>query len=400
MTNSRIRPWRRLAEAAQALLVLGIPFLRIRGESALRFDIPTLRLHLFGTTLWMDEFFIVLVLLIAVTFMIIFITQLFGRLWCGWLCPQTVISDLTSYIVSSTGSMLRRAFAYLLTLVVSVVVAADLIWYFVSPYDFVPKLLSYSLGTTVWGFWIALTLIIFVNYAFVRHTWCATVCPYAKLQGVVFDDRTMRIAFDGRRRDECMDCRACVRVCPVHIDIRNGLSAACISCAECMDTCADRMSRKDRQGLIGYFFGQPGSEGPVIRGNVVIIGILALLSLALFLYLSLSRNPLDLTVLPDNDFTPRLSARQEFMERVVLAVENRGRTDLDVSVTAGAAGMPIRTVPNSFRIPAGDYRRIPITLFVPAAVNVQQTPVAEIVLKTSDEATVRGTTYLRRTGAQ
>src|SRR5512134_3439598 len=98
MTNNRIQTWRRLAEAAQAVLLLGIPFFRIGGESALRFDIPSLRLHFFGMTLWMDEFFIVLIALFFFTFLIIFITQVFGRIWCGWLCPQTVIIDMTRFL--------------------------------------------------------------------------------------------------------------------------------------------------------------------------------------------------------------------------------------------------------------------------------------------------------------
>ena len=97
-TSKRIQPWRRLVSALEAVTILGIPFLKIRGESALRFDIPSLRLHFFGLSLWMEEFFILLIAVIFLIFLFLLITLLFGRIWCGWLCPQTVLSDLTRFM--------------------------------------------------------------------------------------------------------------------------------------------------------------------------------------------------------------------------------------------------------------------------------------------------------------
>ena len=94
----RLRPWRRAAEWIQAAVALGLPFLRIRGESALRFDVPTLRLHAFGATVWMDEFFVVLAGSLFLLFAFLLLTVLFGRLWCGWACPQTALVDLTSFL--------------------------------------------------------------------------------------------------------------------------------------------------------------------------------------------------------------------------------------------------------------------------------------------------------------
>jgi polyferredoxin len=94
----KMRPLRWVTEILQAIIVIGLPFLKIRGESALRFDIPSLKLHVFGCTIWMQEFFIVLVATIFFTLFIAFITLVFGRIWCGWLCPQTVIVDFTPFV--------------------------------------------------------------------------------------------------------------------------------------------------------------------------------------------------------------------------------------------------------------------------------------------------------------
>jgi len=364
MTNRRIRPWRRTAEALQALLILGIPFVRIGGESALRFDIPTLRLHIFGTSLWMDEFFMVLIAIIFFTFLIVFITVLFGRIWCGWLCPQTVLNDLTWFMdrASSKGLMQKIA-AYVLTFLVSVIVAASLIWYFVSPYDFFASLLHGSLGTVTWGFWTTLTIIIFMNYAFLRQTWCATVCPYAKLQGALFDDRTMIIAFDKRRKDECMDCRACVTICPVHIDIRNGLNAACINCAECIDSCSEKMDRRQKKGLISYFFGNPGQQKNLLRQNAVLIGSITVLTLGFLLYLSLTRNLIDLTILPNYELKPRLTEGHEAVNAYTIAVKNKSRQDLALTVKAELQGSLVRITPEKIALKAGEYKRATVLVF-------------------------------------
>ncbi len=392
MTNRRIRPWRRFAEAVQAVLLLGIPFVRIGGESALRFDIPTLRLHLFGTILWMDEFFIVLIAVFFVTFLVIFITQLFGRIWCGWLCPQTVIIDMTGFLDRAQGkSLAQKTAAYFLTLLVSIIVAVDLIWYFISPYDFLPALMNGTLGTVSGGSWAVLSAVIFLNYAFLRHTWCATVCPYAKLQGALFDDRTMIIGFDIRRKGECMDCRACVRVCPVNIDIRNGLNAACISCAECIDACTERMERKKSESLISYFFGTPGSSGSLIRTNVIIIGSLTLLGLAFLLFLSLSRNPLDVTVLPGREFRARMTAQGEVINAYTLAVENRGQSDLSLSLKALRDGAQLKAAPEKIMIRAGEYTRVSAYVFSPGSAGSFQSGQAELILESDGPYNIRVT---------
>ena len=392
MTNNRIRPWRRFAEAVQAALFLGIPFVRIGGESALRFDIPSLRLHLFGVSLWMDEFFIVLIALFFFTFLVIFVTQLFGRVWCGWLCPQTVIIDLTWFLEQAKSkTFAQKAVAYGLTLVVSIIIAADLIWYFISPYDFLPALLNGTLGRVTSGSWAVLSAVIFLNYAFLRHTWCATVCPYAKLQGALFDDRTMIIGFDTRRKSECMDCRACVRTCPVNIDIRRGLNAACINCAECIDACTERMVKKKSESLISYFFGNPGSSGSLLRTNVIIFGSLTLLSLAFLLYLSLSRNPLDVTVLPGREFRARMTAQGEVINAYTLAVENRGQNDLVLSLKALRDGTQLKATPEKITIRAGEYTRIPAYIFSPGSAGSYQAGQSELVLESGRPYNIRVT---------
>ena len=314
----------------------------------------------------MDEFFIVLMGLFFLIFLTILVTLLFGRIWCGWLCPQTVIIDLTSFLDRSRSrGIAEKAVAYALTLLTCIIVAASLIWYFVSPYEFIPALLTGSLGSITWGFWISLSIILFLNYAFLRHTWCATVCPYAKLQGALFDSRTMVIAFDVRRQDECMDCRACVKICPVNIDIRKGLNAACINCAECLDACAGKLEKKQKPGLIGYFFGSPGSKRNLVRTNALLIGAVTILFLFFFLYLSFTRDPIDLTVMYNHDIKPRITEKGELLNSFLLAVENKSRHNREFTTSARLEGGAVSVQPETFVLKAGEYKRFPIYLQMP-----------------------------------
>lgn len=326
-----MRSLRRISEILQALLIIGLPFIKIRGNSALRFDIPTLRLHVFGCTIWMQEFFIVLIATIFLTLLIILITLVFGRVWCGWLCPQTVLADFTPFVDTARNSGLgQKMAAYALTFLISIIVAASLIWYFVSPYEFIPRFFEGTLGETTWGFWIVLTIIIFLNYALLRHKWCATVCPYAKMQSVIFDKSTLIIELDPQRADECIDCKSCAKVCPTGIDIRQGLDAACINCAECIDACNKVMARFKKQGLIHYAFGSGGEER-ILRQNFFVAGVFVLLFFVFYVYLSLTRIGVDMAVLP-YAMEARTTADGRIINAYMLAIRNMRDTPVDLTV--------------------------------------------------------------------
>ena len=362
----RIRTWRRVAEVCQAAVIVGLPFLKINGESALRFDVPSLQLYFFGLDLWMEEFFIVLIAVIFLSLLVILFTLLLGRIWCGWMCPQTVIADFTSFVdrVKYKG-IAEKVVPYSATFVISLFVAANLIWYFVSPYDFFPRLLEGRLGDVIWWFWIVLTAILFLNFVLVRRTFCATVCPYAKLQSTLFDSRTLLVAFDPRRRDECIECMACVRTCPVGIDIRKGQNAACIHCAECIDSCTGVMMPRRKKSLIGYFFGQPGDRGKILRLNVVLIGLVTAAFLAFFVYLLYTRVPVDMTVLPNYSFQPRINSEGKAINSYIISLRNMGRKDLDFKIVVqGNSGMA-RIVPDgTLHVKAGYSKNIPVYITI------------------------------------
>jgi cytochrome c oxidase accessory protein FixG len=356
----KMQPLRWVTEILQAIIIIGLPFLKIRGESALRFDIPSLRLHVFGCTIWMQEFFIVLVATIFFTLLIAFITLVFGRIWCGWLCPQTVIVDFTPFVDrANKKGFMYKLMAFSLTFLISIVVAASLIWYFVSPYEFIPDLVNGKLGATTWGFWVVMTIIIFLNYALLRHKWCATVCPYAKLQSVMFDKSTLIIEFDPKRSEECINCLSCVKVCPTGIDIRKGLDAACINCAECIDACNKVMSRLNKRGLIHYAFGF-GGEGKILRQNFFVVGGFAVLFLSFYAYMMITRTGLDVAVLP-HSMEPRITRDERIINAYVLSVKNMRNESVDLNVVVNRFDESlVQSITKPIHLESGKMDRFPL----------------------------------------
>jgi len=284
---SRIAPKRKLVQWLTTLLLLGIPFLRVGGESLLRLDAASRSILFFGASLRIEEFYLFLLAVLIFVFGFLFVTMLFGRVWCGWLCPQTALGDLADWIDRSASRIAAPAVAFLLRqfcyLFLSCLVAANLVWYFIAPGDFFARLWAGELGPVA-GISLACTsVLIYLDLALVRRTFCKTVCPYGRIQLLTMDRSTLTLEFDPKQKDVCLRCGACVRACPTGIDIRKGLQIECINCGRCLDACRDIMEKRGRGGLIHYTFGETdlGGGRPLNRRTLVLAGLIALLSVFL-----------------------------------------------------------------------------------------------------------------------
>jgi cytochrome c oxidase accessory protein FixG len=365
MTGSgAIQRYRRAAGAIQAILFVGLPFLRVGGESALRFDVPTLRLHAFGAAIGIDELFVTLPALIFLTLLLLLVTVAFGRIWCGWSCPQTVLGDLTRLVQPWPGRVARpwrRAGGFALTALVSLVAGAATTWYFVPPAQFLGDLATGRLGPVVSGSWVVLSAVLFLDLAFVRGRFCATACPYARLQGVLYDAHTLTIGYDQRRAQDCVDCGACVRCCPTGIDIRDGAQMECIACAECIDACRPIMLKlKRKTDLVGYFFGEPGRARRLLRPATV--GLAAATLLALGATVAAARavagSSFDLTVVSDSGFAPRLAPDGRALMAYQVSLENHGTTPVTVRLAMAAPGVVVSLRPSEVLLQAGGHHRL------------------------------------------
>jgi polyferredoxin len=244
MWKNRRRTVALLGGAATLLL----PFFRIRGRSAARFDLPTLSLHFFGAVVPIDEFYLVLLGALFLVALTLWVTVVFGRLWCGWLCPQTVIREIGEWIASALPGRLRRGGKTLVLLPFSALVSLSLLWYFVPPAEATRDL---SRSPVLLGFFLSQWAVIYIMVAVVGPRFCKTACPYAMLQNVLSDRETLAVAYDPAR-PECLRCDGCIRVCPVGIDIRSGGQRECIACASCIDACREATAGRDIAPFIAY----------------------------------------------------------------------------------------------------------------------------------------------------
>ncbi len=255
---------RRLAALLQAAAILSLPFLETGGESSLRFDIPRLKLHFFGAVLWIDQFPLVLVGALFLLLLAVGGTVVFGRIWCGWACPQTVIPELSAWAASLLPARWRSVGRTVLLLPLSGIVSLSLLWYFLPPADAVNALFR---SKTVLSFFLAQWAVIFPMLAFAGEDFCRTICPYSNAQNALFDRHTLTISFDEGRKADCLRCGRCVPVCPVTIDIRKGLQRECIACAECIDACRLATGEKGVRPFIDY-------RGKVLRAKSLLAGAL------------------------------------------------------------------------------------------------------------------------------
>ena len=284
---SRIAPRRKLVQWLSTLLLLGIPFLKLGGESLLRLDAESRTILIFGASIRIEEFYLFLIAVLIFVFGFLFITMLFGRVWCGWLCPQTALGDLADWVDRICARIrvaplvfLARQICYLF---ISCLVAANLVWYFIPPGLFFARLGSGEIGPVAGIALASVALLVYLDLALVRRTFCKTVCPYGRIQLLTMERSTLTLEFDPELKDVCIRCGACVRACPMGIDIREGLQIECINCGRCLDACRGVMERRGRGGLIHYTFGTTAQGGgrPLNRRTLLLAAVVALLSVLL-----------------------------------------------------------------------------------------------------------------------
>ena len=274
------------------IFLLSAPFLKINGNQFLLFNVLERRFNIFGFPFWPQDFHLLVISMITGVVFVILFTVVFGRLFCGWICPQTIFMEMVFrkieyWIEGDRGKQIRldkqpwntekikkRVLKWLVFFIISFVIANVFLAYLIggdtviayitdNPLDNIRTLISLIIFTSVFYF----------VFAWFREQVCIIACPYGRLQGVLLDNKTINVAYDyvrgerelGRskyKKDEdrealgkgdCIDCKQCVVVCPTGIDIRNGTQLECVNCTACIDEC-DRIMESINlpKGLIRY----------------------------------------------------------------------------------------------------------------------------------------------------
>jgi cytochrome c oxidase accessory protein FixG len=348
--------WHKLRKRVHALcflIFLALPFLNV-----IRFDIPRQRFYFFGSELWINEFAIIFFSLMFLMFVVVAISIFYGRVFCGYLCPQMIFSEASCSLENWLRSRVtkNRAAFFALTALASVGLAFVFISYFVEPRDLFHRLATLDLHTAAGISGATVTLLTFLDFSLVRQKFCTTVCPYGYLQGMFGDDRTLLVLY----RDEqhrCIECKKCVRVCPMEIDIRKSpYQIECIHCGECIDACNEVLGRlkTPQPGLIDYSWGEKPGTAKWSTKRTVLALVLAFYACGICVALSL-RHEVLVRVAPVRAELYRVDAAAgRVYNKFRYSIANRGHKPS--SVVFSVRQLPDATLsiaPNPVPVPPG-----------------------------------------------
>lgn len=324
-----------------SLAIIGIPFCEIDGQSLFRLDFKNLALVIWGRTFPITDLSMFLLIGIALTLLFLLVTLAFGRAWCGWTCPQTTLVDAIEWIARQIGisvksgnmiaSFWQKLVLQLVYMFFSVLVGANLLWYFVSPYDFFPAVVN---GSLHWAATMTLLIIGSVTYldlAFLRRLFCKEFCPYGRFQMVLVDPGTLTLHYDTNESDRCIQCNACVRCCPTGIDIRRGFQVECINCGRCLDACREVMDKREQHGIIRYSFGLENKGIKALLNIRVGLLVLALVLVLGALALVITNRPdVSLNVARNVNLLPRLTTDDKVANFFSAYLTNRQEQKISV----------------------------------------------------------------------
>ncbi|MFC5625332.1 cytochrome c oxidase accessory protein CcoG [Algoriphagus winogradskyi] len=367
-------------------ILLGIlfagPFIKVDGRPWLLFNIFERKFIIFGAVFWpQDTYLLIFLLLIFFVFVILF-TVAFGRVWCGWACPQTLFMEMVfrkiEYLIEGDANQQRAlnaqpwnqekivkksikitVFAFISLLIGHLVMA------YLVGVDSVVEIVSSPPTAHMAGFigLIAFSGIFMFVFTWFREQACLVVCPYGRLQGVMLDNNSINVMYDYVRgeprapirknatenadKGDCVDCNLCVQVCPTGIDIRNGIQMECVNCTACIDACDEVMVKVDRPiGLIRYASENSIKQGfqKLLTGRVKSYIVVLVLLLTVFVSLIATRDDISATItrFPGMTYQEREDGKVTNLYQITLI--NKTFEPQEVELKSLAEGMDVEIV--------------------------------------------------------
>ncbi len=332
--SGRLHQARIAVTAVLLTLLFAGPFLTINGRPFLLLNFFERKFVIFGQAFWPQDFFLLALVLISFFVFIILFTVVFGRLWCGWACPQTLFMEMVfrkiEYWIEGDANQQRKLnngpwnadkikkklLKQFIFISISLLISHTVMAYLIG-IDQVKEIVRQPPTEHLSGFigLVAFTGIFYWVFAWFREQACVAVCPYGRLQGVLLDKKSIAVMYDWIRGEprgklkkkvvqqdlgDCIDCKLCVHVCPTGIDIRNGTQLECVNCTACIDACDEVMEKIDRpKGLIRYSSFDAINEGKqrlftprVAAYSIVLLALLSFLSFSL-----VTRSDIETTIL-------------------------------------------------------------------------------------------------------
>ncbi|TBW59159.1 cytochrome c oxidase accessory protein CcoG [Marinobacter halodurans] len=385
--------------------LMGMYFLfcwvQVGGEPLIYFNLPAREFHLFGTTFFPKDFIMLSGMLIIAAFGLFFITTLFGRVWCGYTCPQTVWTFIFMWVEEKvegsrnkrikldqspggTAKMAKKVTKHALWLLIAFATGLTFVGYFYPVRELSVDL--FTLQANGWAyFWVFFfTVATYTNAGWLREQVCLYMCPYARFQSVMFDEDTRVVSYDynrgeprgGRRKDaskaelglgDCIDCGQCVQVCPTGIDIRDGLQYECINCALCIDACDEIMDKMDYpRGLIRYTTEHEleGRPSKILRPRTFGYGAALLLMIGALVFTLLTRVPVQLDAIRDRGALFKMNNRGMIENSYTVKIQNM--TEVPQVFILSVSGLDTARIigDTAFRVAAGENLSLPTVVEV------------------------------------
>lgn len=314
-------------------LLFAAPFIKFNGEQLVLLNILERKFVFFGVIFWPQDFYLFVLALLSFVVFIVLFTVIFGRVFCGWACPQTIFMEMVfrkiEYWIEGgpvkqkklnerpmdLDKFMRKTAKHSIFFLISFFIANIFLAYVIGT-DTLLSIITEPVSTHLSGFISILifTIIFYLVFSRIRSIVCTVICPYGRLQGVLLDDQSMIVAYDYNRgeprgkvqkgmeslKGDCIDCKLCVQVCPTGIDIRNGTQLECINCTACIDACDMVMDKIERPlRLIGFKSEDEIKSNKPFRVSRKIYGYSAVLVVLLsaLTFLMLNRSDVKTTML-------------------------------------------------------------------------------------------------------
>ncbi|UUO23381.1 cytochrome c oxidase accessory protein CcoG [Colwellia sp. M166] len=389
---------RQLTGLAFVLLFILVPWINFQGHQAILLDIGKQQFHVFSQTFFPQDFTLLAGLLIVSCYLLFFITTWLGRIWCGYTCPQTVWTFSFIWVEewlegsrnqrikrdkqpTTLDTFARKSAKHLIWGLMAFLTATTFISYFLPARALYVDFFQWQWDglTTFWVLFFAVCT--YGNAGFLREKMCIYMCPYSRFQSAMFDKNTLLVAYDklrgenrGRRKrkedpkvlglGDCVDCNLCVEVCPVGIDIRNGLQYECINCGACADACDQTMTQFNyAKGLISYTSENAllGKKAKLLRPKIIGYGILSILAMLFMVYTVQVRVPIEFSVLRDRGALFQLDFQDNVTNSYLLKITNKSKIDrqFDISVLNNNVTL---SVADHILIKGGEIASVPVHL--------------------------------------
>lgn len=395
------RNWRSIVQAVLILFFLIIPWTEMNGTQTVLIDLVNRQFSFFGLRFWSHDAPLFFLVLASAAIILALATALFGRIWCGWACPQTVFIDgvfrrierwlegnhlarrraLTEPMTFSLA--VRKTIKWIAYVLVSALITHSFLAYFVGS----EKLLEMvqrdpSENWAAFTFILASTGIVLFDLAWFKEQFCLIVCPYGRFQSVLHDRDTVTVQYDAKRGEprkgvaekgkegDCVDCKRCVQVCPTGIDIRNGVQMECIACTGCIDACDEIMQKVNKpKGLIRYM---PTVERKPkwFRSRVLLYAVILVLLLGTLATLVARRNDFSAVILKSKDlpyFVKETERGPVIVNSYRLHIHNESNEKLSRSVQLADKSNPavqLQIPFASIELKPSEFRMIPFIIEV------------------------------------